>query len=278
MAPDGASSSNYTKGSTSGIGSILRSNSSQAYWGTVSASDLGAVQKSGDTMTGALTVKGLKGTSNVDYGTTLPSSPAEGQMFFQISDPWYELPAGGNTGQVLIKKTNTNYDVEWGTVAAASNSLNFDQIYPIGSIYMNINLVDPGQLFGGTWVRIQDKFLLAVGTTYPGNSSGGSATLTDVPHHRHSIPALSGTTQGGGGHGHVGYWRLTGQMGSNQNYIVGSNASGNPQETGDWIAKPVGDHTHGFSTSSSNTGYTGTENGVSILPPYITVYIWQRTA
>jgi len=63
----------------------LRSNSSTAYWGSLAESDIpnltAYVKKSGGTdgvMTGTLTLKGLKGTTNVDYGTTLPSSPAEG--------------------------------------------------------------------------------------------------------------------------------------------------------------------------------------------------------
>lgn len=69
---------------------------------------------SGGTMTGTLTVKGLKGTSNIDYGQTLPQTGTEGQIFLQVSDPEYELPDGGTTGQTLIKNSNTNKDVTWG--------------------------------------------------------------------------------------------------------------------------------------------------------------------
>lgn len=54
-------------------------------------------------MTGTLTLHGLKGTANIDYGTTLPTSPTTGQIFFQISDPWYELPPVGSSdnGKIL---------------------------------------------------------------------------------------------------------------------------------------------------------------------------------
>ena len=60
----------------------------------------GKVNRSGDTMTGTLTVKGLKGTSNIDYGTTLPSSGEIGQIFF-LADDSEGIPSGGTTGQFL---------------------------------------------------------------------------------------------------------------------------------------------------------------------------------
>ena len=54
-------------------------------------------------MTGTLTLHGLKGTADIDYGTTLPASPTTGQIFFQISDPWYELPPvnSSDNGKIL---------------------------------------------------------------------------------------------------------------------------------------------------------------------------------
>lgn len=68
------------------------------------ASASGVITTGTQTIAGAktllttLTINGLKGTSNTDYGTTLPSSGTEGQLFFQISDEVYEIPAGGTTG------------------------------------------------------------------------------------------------------------------------------------------------------------------------------------
>lgn len=52
------------------------------------------------------------------------------------------------------------------------------QTYPIGSIYMSVNSTDPGTLFGGTWTRIQGRFLLAAGDGYAAGSTGvGSKTI-----------------------------------------------------------------------------------------------------
>lgn len=93
-------------------------------WDEVTKTDVGLSNVTNDkqlpiaggTMTGALTVDGLRGTANVDYGLTLPSSPTEGQIFFQLSDPWYELPAGGTAGQALVKNSSYDRDVIWASV------------------------------------------------------------------------------------------------------------------------------------------------------------------
>ena len=71
------------------------------------------LSRSGGTMTGALTTKGIKLTSGTDYGATLPSNPATNQLFFQTA--------------------GTNFVL--------------DNVYPIGSIYMNVNSTNPGTLF-----------------------------------------------------------------------------------------------------------------------------------
>jgi hypothetical protein len=58
--------------------------------------------------------------------------------------------------------------------AAVANSITLDMVYPVGSIYMSINEVDPSVLFGGKWERIQEKFLLAASDSYSSGSTGGS--------------------------------------------------------------------------------------------------------
>lgn len=39
-----------------------------------------------------------------------------------------------------------------------------------------------------------------------------------------------------------------------------------------------GGHTHPITGSSSNTGNTGSGTAFSNMPPYLTVYMWKRTA
>jgi len=64
-------------------------------------------------------VNGKIGVSTTSYGSSLPSTGTTGQVFYQLSDPYYELPAGGTTGQVLIKNSNSDRDVTWGEAGSS---------------------------------------------------------------------------------------------------------------------------------------------------------------
>ena len=65
-----------------------------------------------------------------------------------------------------------------------------DYTHPVGSIWMTSEDQDPNVLFGGTWTKIEDVFLLASGENVPAGTTGGEAvhTLTteELPVHRHS--------------------------------------------------------------------------------------------
>lgn len=91
------------------------------------------VQRAGDTMLGALTVNGLNGTEDIDYGDALPIEGTEGQLFFQYSEPFYEIPVGGMAGQALIKFSDDNRDVTWGDVACIMTPVNNTKFYITGS-------------------------------------------------------------------------------------------------------------------------------------------------
>lgn len=58
----------------------------------------------------------------------------------------------------------------------AANFTFLDKIYPVGSIYLSTASTDPATFLGGTWSRIQDRFLLGCSSTYPAGTTGGAAT------------------------------------------------------------------------------------------------------
>lgn len=184
---------------------------------------------SGGTMTGALTMKGIKLTSGTDYGATLPSSPVTNQLFFQTAE--------------------TNFVL--------------DNVYPIGSIYMNVNSTNPGTLFGGTWEQIQGKFLLGMSSSYPAGSQGGEAshTLTteEMPSHGHNPANQSGY-----------YGFITN---SKKAFEIGDMGS----QSGSGRYYPYS--TVAFDISRNTlTGTTGGGNSHNNMPPYLSIYIWKRTA
>jgi microcystin-dependent protein len=139
----------------------------------------------------------------------------------------------------------------------------FDKIYPIGSIYMSVNNVDPGTLFGGTWEQIKDQFLLASGNSYSLGSTGGAASV-----------AL--TTSQMPSHGHYFQWSA-----SNSEYNAGVSGGTNP-----WFFGNLTDEGHSVmvhwtyngSERQGNTSNTGDGAAHNNMPPYLTVNVWKRTA
>ena len=65
-------------------------------------------------------------------------------------------------------------------------------IYPVGSLYWSSKSTNPASLFGGTWVQIKDRFILACGDTYTSvGATGGASSVTlsvsNMPSHTHSF-------------------------------------------------------------------------------------------
>lgn len=137
-----------------------------------------------------------------------------------------------------------------------------DIIYPIGSVYISSRPTDPGTLFGGTWARIKDCFILAAGDTYAAGATGGEAkhTLTEseMPSHKHTFLGNSNTFTWGATSGMNYPVRLDGQ-----NVVVGY-ATSNELVTDQAVFK--------------RTANTGGGNAFNNMPPYITRYVWERTA
>lgn len=84
-------------------------------------------------------------------------------------------------------------------------------IYPVGSVYMTFDATNPSSLFGGTWEKVEDRFLLGSGTETLGATGGESAhilTVSEMPSHAHSTSigtsgSHSHTVNEGGSHGHT---------------------------------------------------------------------------
>lgn len=154
-----------------------------------------------------------------------------------------------------------------------------DMIYPIGSTYISVNSVNPSFLFGGQWEQIQDRFLLASGSTYSAGSTGGSATHTlttnQIPSHTHtqnSHQHASTPTSG---------WYTISVKGDDWTY-TGKRAMS--YGSGNYYYPYSGTNTEGVAQTSNTGGTTATNQNTgggqahNNMPPYLTVYVWKRIA
>lgn len=106
---------------------------------------------------------------------------------------------------------------------------------------------DPSELIGGTWEKVEGKFILGSSSSYATLSTGGEAThqltLAEMPSHTHR--AL--------------YYTASGTQSFGYNY----------QNKGAWSQLAAS------SSGIDNSGGGGAHNN---MPPYITTPMWIRTA
>lgn len=140
--------------------------------------------------------------------------------------PYPVTSVNGQTGDVVVSGGGSPLDA-----------------YPVGAIYLSVNSTSPATLFGGTWERLENRFLLGAGSSYTAGATGGEATHTltidEMPSHNH------------------GFKRTTSATASGSNFArMASN--------GDAVTDLI-----------TNTGGGQAHNN---MPPYLAVYMWKRTA
>ena len=169
----------------------------------------------------------------------------------EISARWYPIKYGGQF---------------YGDGSIYSNFLL--AAHPVGSIYQTISPENPAVTFGGgTWERIENRFIMGASDTYPAGSTGGSTA------HEHEyklefmwrLGALVGYPTSA-----IGTYNYKTQSWSDNNKKVndGQYTLSNDGFSSTYSEKPGGE-------TYSVTGNTASS---SSIPPYYSVYIWRRVA
>lgn len=232
---------------------------------------------------------GGKFTFSTEINYDVPS------IIYYNGDLWWCLRSNGPTnGGIVTPGTNANYWKKFKEYVSSPLDA-----YPIGAYYISSSPTSPATLFGGTWVQVKDRMILAVGDTYKSAGlTGGSATtnlvMNNIPSHNHSC----GTA---GSHTHTrGTMNITGTFGTGSNtpmlyrndtsgafYNSGTNGNkyGGNNTDNDRTSKVTLDASRNWSGATSSNGnhthsigYTGSGTAFNTISPYITAYVWRRTA
>lgn len=196
--------------------------------------------------------------SSQELDETLNSSNNYDNYFTETSNG-LDITANNIEANCITSKNNKfNLDSEGNltinslTISDANNNTLsfeaiFNRIYPIGSIYISTTDTNPGTLFTGTWEKIENRFLLASGSSYQLGSTGGEAThkltINELPSHTHNASA-------------------------------GQFISTSPNVTpGTLMSFDSGQYKRYSMNSTSSTGGSKAHNN---MPPYLVVSIYKR--
>ena len=180
----------------------------------------------------------------VKWECKLSSSSPDELLTVTATNPWT-----GSKYVIFSIGTQNRVVIDQGETLSTAGLL--DAIYPIGSIYMSVNFTNPGFIFGGTWVawgsgrvpvgvNANDSSFDTVEKT--GGEKTHKLTTNEMPNHGHQTNITIGNrTQSGSG--------------------IWAAAPGEVDST--WVGQAWG---VGGSAAHNN------------LQPYITCYMWKRTA
>lgn len=177
------------------------------------------------------------------------------------TDTKYTLPTANSStlgGVKLSDSTNSTSSTSGGvaaTPAAVKEAIAEAKlaVWPIGSIYMSVSSTSPASLFGGTWERISDCFLLGASSSYPAGGTGGESThkLTQSELPDYSLSVANGSNV------------IRSKTGSSADAYVQTQSSG--WGIPNWESKTVTVASGGFGAAHNN------------MPPYLSVWMWKRT-
>ena len=156
--------------------------------------------------------------------------------------------------------------------ASAFDPLN---IFPVEFIYQSTESTSPASLFGGEWEQIQNRFLYGSGGSYGVGNVGGEEShvlsMNEMPSHNHGRISLVGDIHGGDTRVLPENSWVSGifsrqDMGDDHFEI----------QRKDGLGSSVVPDIHLDASHQHNMEGSGWAH--NNMPPYLAVYIWNRTA
>ena len=146
-----------------------------------------------------------------------------------------------------------------------------DLIYPIGSVFITVNNVNPSTYLPNTnWELIEDRFLLGAGSTYTAGATGGEATHTltidEMPAHYHGLSSTNAGSYNDDYQWVKPYGNNTGGGSVSTKVVAELSVSGMNAQ------RYVENYGYNNQPMSSKGGSQPHNN----MPPYLVVYMWKR--
>ena len=154
-----------------------------------------------------------------------------------------------NLKDTKVDLGNTKYNLE--KVKSDFKRDLLEKVYPIGSYYWSSNNKSPSEIFGGSWTKINGRFLFASDSNHYVGETGGEERVTlkinEIPSHSHNYDRF--------------------------NYDQTHNGSSIPGSGGfhPYVNK---DYDYYRSNSTTSTGGGCSHNN---MPPFLTANCWKRT-
>lgn len=255
----------------------------------------------GGTLTSPLTITGGYGAtaSKIILDTNGNITDSSTATLFGRTDNGASLLVGHSSHALKLRGSATRPTYNGNNLALVSDvptvSSVLLQVYPIGAIYMSVNNTNPGTLFGGTWVAWgAGRVPVGIGNNGETNyttveSTGGSENSVAI--HSHSASSSGGATTTGtttgsfqiaaSGNakpltsnysGFSTFTAVTGGSANNPNTYSREDASKSNR------SKVTLDHSHSIPAHSHTITVDNAGSSGGNRQPYITCYMWKRTA
>lgn len=183
----------------------------------------------------------------------------------------------GKVELATTAETTTGTDTSRAVTPAGVRAV-MEAMFHVGYIHISTVSTNPNTLFGfGTWTAFgAGRMLISQNGSFPAGNTGGASTVTiaeaNLPAHTHGDGTL--TAASAGTHTHSIGRDQDGATGSVERVLHSSGISGAEQVFSGQLTSD-GAHTHDITGS---TGSTGSGTALNVMNPWISVYMWQRTA